>query len=154
MQASLSVEDAAETPSQRALAQYLQSLGAELDAKTKDAPAKSAALANSQVLRSLTRECRTVDQATAVFKLLDVLTQKTLQTTLSLTAARGRVGEAAGGDVGEIGVAGPHDGGRGGVRVLGDLRDGSVAGELADGLRVLRAGTEGAEVHGGRGDAL
>ena len=71
---------------------------AALDAKTKDAPAKSPLLANSAVLRSLTRECRTVDQATAVYKLLDVLTQKTLQTTLSLTAARGRVGVAGEGE--------------------------------------------------------
>ena len=63
MQASLSVEDVEETPSQRALAAYLQSVSAALDAKTKDAPAKSPLLANSAVLRSLTRECRTVDQA-------------------------------------------------------------------------------------------
>ena len=93
MQASLSVEDVEETPSQRALAAYLQSVSAALDAKTKDAPAKSPLLANSAVLRSLTRECRT-----AVYKLLDVLTQKTLQTTLSLTAARGRVGMAGEGE--------------------------------------------------------
>lgn len=98
MQASLSVEDVEETSSQRALAAYLQSVSAALDAKTKDAPAKSPLLANSAVLRSLTRECRTVDQATAVYKLLDVLTQKTLQTTLSLTAARGRVGMAGEGE--------------------------------------------------------
>lgn len=150
VQASLSVEDVEETPSQRALAQYLQSVNTELDAKTKDAPAKSAALANSQVLRSLTRECRTVDQATAVYRLLDVLTQKTLQTTLSLTAARGRVILAGGGNIGQIGVAGSDDGGRDRVRIFVDLRDGAVAGESADGLRLLRAWPEGAEVPGGR----
>lgn len=89
---SIADEDAEESPSQKALAKYLQGINNELDEKTKNESAKSAAMANSQVLRNLTRECRTVDQATAVYTMLDIITQKTLQTTVSLTASRGCVG--------------------------------------------------------------
>ena len=91
VKASITDEDAEETPSQKALATYLQSVNNQLDEKTKNESPKSPAIANSQVLRNLTRECKTVDQATAVYSMLDIITQKTLQTTVSLTASRGRV---------------------------------------------------------------
>lgn len=76
VQASITDEDAEETPSQKALATYLQSVNNQLDEKTKNESPKSPAIANSQVLRNLTRECKTVDQATAVYSMLDIITQK------------------------------------------------------------------------------
>ena len=92
MSSSIAEEDVQETPSQIALKNYLQHVNSELDEKTKDASLKSAVLATSQVLRSLTALCRTADQATAVYDMLDILTEKTRQTTVSVTASRGRVG--------------------------------------------------------------
>lgn len=89
--ASIAEEDAAETPSQRALKEYLQRIDSELDEKNKDQSVKSAAIANSQVLRNLTALCKTKDQATAVYSMLDIITEKTRQTTVSVTASRGRV---------------------------------------------------------------
>ena len=93
---SLAEEDVQETPSQRALKNYLQQVNSELEEKTKDASLKSALMANSQVLRSLTALCRTADQATAVYSMLDILTEKLRQKTVSVTASRGRVGVAGG----------------------------------------------------------
>ena len=90
---SITDEDTAETPSQLALKAYLQRINSELDEKTKNMDLKSAAFANSQVLRSLTALCRTTDQATAVYSMLDIITEKTRQTTVSVNASRGRVGE-------------------------------------------------------------
>lgn len=91
MNASIAEEEAAETPGQRALKNYLQRINAELDEKNKDQSVKSAAIANSQVLKSLTALCKTADQATAVYSMLDIITEKTRQTTVSVTASRGRV---------------------------------------------------------------
>ena len=89
--ASIAEEEASETPSQIALKNYLQRINTELDEKNKDQSIKSAAFANSQVLRSLTSLCKTADQASAVYSMLEIITEKTRQTTVSVTASRGRV---------------------------------------------------------------
>ena len=89
--ASIAEEEASETPSQIALKNYLQRINTELDKKNKDQSIKSATFANSQVLRSLTSLCKTADQASAVYSMLEIITEKTRQTTVSVTASRGRV---------------------------------------------------------------
>lgn len=52
-------------------------------------------IANKQPLESLVALCRTVDQANAVIKFTEALSKKTVRSTISLTAARGRGKSAA-----------------------------------------------------------
>lgn len=52
-------------------------------------------MAETKPIGPLLKECRTVDQAKALLRLLDVITEQTLQATCSITAARGRGKSAA-----------------------------------------------------------
>jgi N-acetyltransferase 10 len=48
------------------------------------------AMADSKPIGQLLRQCKTADQGKALLRLLDVVTEKTLRATCSITAARGR----------------------------------------------------------------
>ena len=53
------------------------------------------AMADSKPIGQLLRKCKTADQGKALLRLLDVITEKTLRATCSVTAARGRGKSAA-----------------------------------------------------------
>ena len=52
-------------------------------------------LTDTQPVGSIINQCKTLDQAKAVLKFVDVISEKTLSSTLSLTAGRGRGKSAA-----------------------------------------------------------
>ena len=75
-------------PIPKAESTELTSEAAEL-AELKDS------LADTQPVGSIVNQCKTLDQAKAVLKFIEVISEKTLSSTVSLTAGRGRGKSAA-----------------------------------------------------------
>ncbi|KAI5080911.1 hypothetical protein GOP47_0004094 [Adiantum capillus-veneris] len=69
--------------------------GEELTEADKDLKELKSSLCETQPIGPLVGKCRTLDQAKAVITFLDAISEKTLRSTVALTAARGRGKSAA-----------------------------------------------------------
>lgn len=67
----------------------------ELSAQEQELTALKISLKDTQPVSSLIDACKTLDQAKALLKFIDAISEKTLRSTVSLTAARGRGKSAA-----------------------------------------------------------
>lgn len=67
----------------------------ELTVEAKELAELKDSLADTQPVGSIINQCKTLDQAKAVLKFVDVISEKTLSSTISLTAGRGRGKSAA-----------------------------------------------------------
>lgn len=100
----LMVDDELNVLPSSTLIQYIEPIPLQPDGTPVDDPSRSSqqelrelaeSLADTQPAGSLVKRCRTLDQARAVVTFLDAASEKTLRSTVALTASRGRGKSAA-----------------------------------------------------------